>query len=199
VWNGDDGTTAVSDPTNRYGAELETRLEITKWLAADLDVTFTHSAFTVNHGNASGALALAPKETWAGGLSMRHKLGPGVIRAGLRFYGIGDRPASDDGVITVPGWTQFDLHVGYKHRRFDVALDIENLFDSQAYSAAFDTVSRLRTDPAIGAPVPSGFTCGPNARVVNSPNGGFGGCEGLDFTPEYPFSARLTATFYIDP
>ncbi len=198
VWNGDDGTTAASDPTNRYGAEFETRFEITKWLAADLDITLTHSAFTVNHGNATGALALAPKETWSGGLSARHKLGPGVIRGGFRFYGIGDRPASDDGAITVPGWTQFDLHVGYKHKRFDVALDIENLFDGHYYSAAFDTVSRLRTDPAIGAPIPAGFSCGGNARATATASGGFGGCEGLDFTPAYPFTARLTGTFYLD-
>ena len=37
---------SVSDPTNRYGLELETRYEFTPWLAADLDVTFTHSQFT---------------------------------------------------------------------------------------------------------------------------------------------------------
>ncbi|HEY1956500.1 MAG TPA: TonB-dependent receptor [Polyangiaceae bacterium] len=199
VWNGDDGTTVPSDPTNRYGLEVESRLEITKWLAADLDVTVTHSAFTVNHGNAGGALALAPKQTWSGGLSVRHPLGPGMIRAGLRFFGIGERPASDDGVITVPGWTEFDLHVGYRHRRFDVALDIENLFDQQFYSAAFDTVSRLRNDPAIGAPIPPGFTCGANARLAAGPAANrFYGCEGLDFTPAYPFSARLTGTFFFD-
>jgi TonB family protein len=196
VWNGDDGTTAASGATNRKGIEIETRFEITKWLAADLDVTFTESAFTENHGNGNG-LALAPKETWSGGLSARHTLGPGVIRGGFRFFGIGDRPASDDGVIVAPGWTQFDLHVGYKHRRFDVALDIENLFDQKFQSAAFDTTSRLRTDPAMGAPIPSGFSCGANARVVSS-GGRFGGCEGLDFTPAYPFTARLTGTFYLD-
>jgi len=39
---------------------------------------------------------------------------PGVARAGLRFYGIGDRPASDDGVLVAPGFTQFDAHLGYR-------------------------------------------------------------------------------------
>jgi hypothetical protein len=63
-----------------------------------------------------GGLALAPKQTWSGGVSARHELGPGTARAGLRFYGIGDRPASDDGVIVAPGFTQFDLHLGYRHR-----------------------------------------------------------------------------------
>ena len=101
-------------------------------------------------------------------------------------------------MITAPGFTQFDLHLGYRHRRFDVALDVENLFDGQFHSAEFDTVSRLRTDPKIGSSIPSGFSCGSNARVVTAAGGGFGGCEGLDFTPAYPFSARLTGTFYLD-
>jgi hypothetical protein len=99
--------------------------------------------------------------------------------------------------------------MGYRMRRWDVALDIENLFNGAFRSAQFDTVSRLRTDPAIGTTVPSGF-CGANGRVANTPNGyqvtgtappatvPFYGCEGVDFTPAYPFTLRLLATLYID-
>ncbi len=105
-------------------------------------MTFTKSQFTTDREN-GGGLALAPKRTWAGGLSGRHALGPGVARAGLRFYGIGDRPATDDGALVAPGFTQLDLHVGYRHRWFDVALDVENLLDGAFRSAQFATVSRL--------------------------------------------------------
>jgi TonB family protein len=200
TWDGDDGTTSVGPATRRYGVELEGRYEFTPWLAADGAVTFTHSQFSTDREN-GGGLALAPKQTWSGGLSARHDLGPGVGRAGLRFYGIGDRPASDDGVIVAPGFTQVDLHVGYRMRRWDVALDIENLLDGDYRSAQFDTVSRLRTDPAIGTPlsqVPANL-CGSNGRLVVDPaTGGFGGCEGVNFTPAYPFTARLMATLYLD-
>jgi TonB family protein len=208
VWNGDDGTTAVSDPTRRYGVELEGRYEIFPWLAADGAVTFTHSQFSADREN-GGGLALAPKQTWSGGVSARHDIGPGVGRAGLRFYGIGDRPASDDGVIVASGFTQFDLHVGYRMRRWDLALDIENLFNGNYRSAQFDAISRLRTDPTLGTPVsklPAGFSCGTNGRIVDA-NGQpitnpatalFGGCEGVNFTPAYPFTARLMATLYLD-
>ncbi|HWL88807.1 MAG TPA: TonB-dependent receptor plug domain-containing protein, partial [Polyangiaceae bacterium] len=201
VWNGDDGTTSVSDPTLRYGVELETRFELTKWLAADGDVTFTHSQFSTDKAN-GGGLALAPKQTWSGGLSARHPLGPGVARAGLRFYGIGDRPASDDGAIVAPGFTQFDLHLGYRHRRFDVAFDVENLFNGSFRSAQFDTVSRLRTEPSLGAAVPSGFSCGNHSRLAPAPAGAapgrFYGCEDVNFTPAYPITARLMATIFLD-
>jgi TonB family protein len=198
VWNGDNGTTAVSGATRRYGVEADTRLEITPWLAADLDVTFTHSQFSTDRENGAG-LALAPKQTWSGGLSARHALGPGVARGGLRFYGIGDRPASDDGVIVAPGFTQVDLHAGYHTRRWDLALDIENLLNGEYRSAQFATVSRLQSEPAIGAPVPAGFSCGANGRLAPGPSPGrFYGCENVDFTPAYPFTARIMGTLYLD-
>jgi len=150
-----------------------------------------------------GGLALAPKQTWAGGLSARHELGPGVGRAGLRFYGIGDRPATADGALVAPGFTQVDLHVGYRHRRFDLALDVENLLNGNYRSAQFSTVSRLRTEPAIGTPVPAGFGCGAHARLATAPDGSpaggrFYGCEDVDFTPAYPLTVRLMATLFLD-
>ena len=197
VWSGDEGTTGVSEATLRYGLELETRFELTKWLAADLDVTFTRSQFSTDGAN-SGGLALAPRQTWAGGLSARHPLGPGVVRGGLRFYGIGDRPASGDGVLLAPGFTQFDLHLGFRHRWFDVALDVENLFNGVFRSAQFATTSRLQGEPAVGASVPSGFSCGARGRLTGSGDGSFQGCDDVNYTPAYPLSLRLTATIYLD-
>lgn len=202
IWNGDDGTTGVSDPTARRGVELETRYEVTPWLAADLQLSFTKSQFTTDREN-GGGLALAPRQTWAGGLAARHALGPGVARAGLRFYGIGDRPATDDGALTAPGFTQVDLHLGYRHRWFDVALDVENLLNGDFRSAQFATVSRLPNEPAVGAAAPAGFSCGANARLAPAPGGGpaggrFYGCEDINYTPAYPLTLRLLATLYLD-
>jgi TonB family protein len=199
VWIGDEGTTDVSGATTRRGVELETRLEITKWLAADLDLTFTKSQFKANAGNGSG-LALAPKQTWSGGISGRHGLGPGIVRGGLRFYGIGDRPASDDGELIAPGFTLFDIHAGYRLRRFDFALDVENLFNSEARSAQFATTGRLRTEPGAGAPIPAGFNCGSNGRLATggASASGFAGCEDVHFTPQYPLTLRVMATVYLD-
>ena len=197
VWNGDDGTTAVSGATNRKGIEFETRYEFTPWLAADLDLSFTKSQFSKDQSN-GGGLALAPKQTWSGGLSARHALGPGLARAGLRFYGIGNRPATDDGTLVAPGFTQVDLHLGYRHRWFDLALDMENLLDGQFRSAQFATVSRLPGEPAVGSPVPVGFSCGKSGRLVSSGSGGFGGCEDVDYTPAYPRTVRLMATLFLD-
>ncbi len=202
TWGGDDGTTNVGPATRRYGVELEGRYELTPWLAVDGAITFTHSRFTSDHEN-GGGLALAPKQTWSGGLSARHELGPGVARAGLRFYGIGDRPASDDGVLVAPGFTQVDAHLGYRQRWFDVAFDVENLLNGAFRSAQFATVSRLRSEPGIGQPLPAGTSCGSSGRLAGNPasgaaDGRFWGCEDVDFTPAYPLTVRVMATVFLD-
>ena len=79
-----------------------------------------------------------------------------LIPLAIMFFGIGDRPASDDGVLVAPGFTQFDAHLGYRQRWFDVAFDVENLFNGVFRSAQFDTVSRLRSEPGVGQPTPTG-------------------------------------------
>ena len=197
VWVGDEGTTEVRGKTERYGVELETRFDLTDWLTADLDLTFTRAQYA-GEGPASVGPTLAPKQTWSGGLSGRHALGPGVLRGGLRFYGLGDRPASDDGALVAQGFTQFDLHLGYRHRWFDVAFDVENLFNGSFRGAQFATTSRLRSEPAVGAAVPAGFSCGREGRLAASADGSFQGCDDLNFTPAYPLTLRLTATVYLD-
>jgi hypothetical protein len=95
------------------------------------------------------------------------------------------------------------VHFGYRHERFDVALDLENLFNGAFRSAQFDTISRLRSEPAIGSNVPSGFGCGSHGRLASAPSGSaaggrFYGCEDVNFTPAYPFTARMTATLFLD-
>jgi len=202
VWSGDEGTTDVSGRTHREGAELDLRYEAFSWLIADAGVTFTRSKYQADAGYGAG-LALAPKQTWVGGLSGRHPLGAGSVRYGLRFYGLGDRPASDDGALVARGFTQVDLHVGYRHRWFDLGLDVENLLDGRHRAAQFATVGRLANDPAVDAPVPPGFSCGKEGRLAapaaGSPSNAFAGCEDVHFTPVYPLSVRLMATVHLDP
>jgi TonB family protein len=198
VWSGDEGTTSVGGSTRRQGVEFETRYEFTKWLAADLDVTFSHSQFKANAGNNNG-LALAPKQTYSGGLSGRHELGPGILRGGLRAYGITDRPANDEGDLVATGFSMFDLHAGYRLRYIDIALDIENLFNQSSRAAQFDTTSRMQNEPALGTKVPAQFTCGSTGKLAAGNGAGlFQGCEDIHFTPQYPLTFRVMATMYLD-
>jgi hypothetical protein len=95
------------------------------------------------------------------------------------------------------------MHLGYRHRWFDVAVDVENLLNGTFRSAQFSTVSRLRNEPAVGAATPAGFSCGNNARLATAPNGSpangrFYGCEDINYTPAYPLTVRLMATLFFD-
>ncbi len=205
TWDGDNGTTAVGPATRRYGVEFETRVEFTPWLAADANVTFTHSQFSTDHENGDG-LALAPKQTWDGGLSARHPLGPGVARAGLRVYGIGDRPASDDGAIVAPGFTQVDLHLGYRTRRFDLAFDVETCSTAtSARPSSTPSVDRHRSGRGERGWCPRASrrlqrtTRDAFERAARRQQGRpFYGCEGIDFTPAYPLTAHVMATVFLD-
>jgi outer membrane receptor protein involved in Fe transport len=106
-------------------------------------------------------------------------------------------------VIVAPGFTQVDLHLGYRLGRVDLAFDVENLLNGSFRAAQFETVSRLRDEPAVGSNVPQGFSCGSNGRLGPSPNGGpangrFYGCEDVDFTPAYPLTGRILASVFLD-
>src|SRR5262249_8499984 len=59
VWNGDQGGTSPSDPTRRYGIDLEARVQILPWLHADLDASFAKARYKTDSGNGN-AVALAP-------------------------------------------------------------------------------------------------------------------------------------------
>ena len=83
-------------------------------------------------------------------------------------------------------------------RRFDLAFDIENLFNQDSRAAQFGTTGRLRTEPALGAPVPLGFNCGSGGKLATGAGPGFQGCEDVHFTPQYPLTLRVMATVYLD-
>ena len=67
VWSGDNGGTEPSDPTRRFGLDLEGSVDATSWLALDANVTWAKSTLVANQGN-GGALALAPR--WMGSVGI---------------------------------------------------------------------------------------------------------------------------------
>ena len=84
----DEGTTEASDPTDRYGVDLEVRFRILPWMWADADLTLAHAAYTKDQGNGS-AVALAPTFTGQAGLSVLH---PRAGAAGSACAGWGAAP-----------------------------------------------------------------------------------------------------------
>jgi len=138
VWSGDNGGTEPSDPTRRFGLDLEGSLDATGWLSLDANVTWARSTFVANEGN-GGALALAPRWMGSGGVSIHDQRS----FVSLRARGIADRPGNDDGSLTAKGYLLLDLIAGKRLGKLDLSLTIANLLDTEWREAQFAEESRV--------------------------------------------------------
>ncbi|MGE0396488.1 MAG: TonB-dependent receptor [Kofleriaceae bacterium] len=138
VWSGDAGGTAPSDPTRRFGLDVEGSVDATPWLSLDANVTWAKSTLVANQGN-GGALALAPRWMGSGGVSIHNKRG----FVSVRTRGIADRVGNDDGSLTAKGYLLVDLIAGKKIGNLDLELSIANLLDSEWREAQFAEESRV--------------------------------------------------------
>ncbi|MGE5183389.1 MAG: TonB-dependent receptor [Acidobacteriota bacterium] len=138
VWNGDEGTTEPSAPTQRLGLDLEGSLDATPWLSLDADVTFSHASFVENAGNAN-AVALAPRWMGSGGATAHGDLGFVTARA----RGIADRPGNEAGTLTAPGYLILDVIAGRRWGKLAVTLTVNNALNADWREAQFADSSRV--------------------------------------------------------
>jgi hypothetical protein len=169
VWAGDAGTTEASGQTRRYGVELTGRYRYKSWLFADASATFTHAAYRVDAGNGD-AVALAPTRTFSAGVGARPTFGDFTPFADIRVKSIGARPATQDARLTADGFTVVDANAGLRWKRFEVGVDIQNLFNATWREVQFATDSRLPFE----------------TKVVT----------GINYSPGWPFTAIGRATVY---
>ena len=146
VWSGDAGGTEASDPTRRFGLDLEGSFDVLPWLSLDGSATWSRSTFVGNAGN-GGALALAPRWMGSAGAAVRDATG----FVSLRARGIADRPGNDDGSLTAEGFLLFDLIAGRQlGHHVTLELTITNLFDTEWREAQFAEESRVsETAPLV--------------------------------------------------
>jgi outer membrane receptor protein involved in Fe transport len=143
VWVGDEGTTEARGKTKRYGIDGEIRYRVLDWLWTDFDITQSQARFVSNAGNGD-AVALAPTRTISGGLSARHASG---FFGSFRAEHIADRPANESETLTAKGFTLFNLTSGFRKGRWEVRLDVPNLFNANWREAQFANESRLSSEP----------------------------------------------------
>lgn len=145
VWSGDAGGTEASDPSRRYGFDVEASYTPASWLRIDGTLTWARAASVKNAGNSSG-LALAPKLMGQGGITVNR--GPRFVS--LRARGIADRPGNDDGSLTAQGYLIFDLVAGIAFRKLNLNLTVNNLLNSDWREAQFADESRITpTGPLV--------------------------------------------------
>ncbi len=166
VYVGDEAVVELSGKTVRKGAEFSGRLEVLKWLFADLDLNYTIARSAVET-KGQDYIPLAPKFSSIGGLTVvtnKHWSGS------LRYRSLGDRAANEDNSIIAEGYTVFDVVLGYRVKKYEFGLTIDNVFDTRWREAQFDTESRL---------------AGEHLPVSE-----------IHFTPGTPFSLRANVAYH---
>jgi hypothetical protein len=146
TYNGDDGTVAINGPSQRYGFDFSARYQLSKFLFADLDVNYSHGRF-VDLAEGKNFIPLAPAITSAAGVSIKTEKG---LSASLRYRYIDNRPANGDNTIVAKGYFLLDAVVRYKFSKYEIAVKVENILNTEWNEAQFETVTRLKGEPLGG-------------------------------------------------
>ena len=142
VYVGDAGIVEPSGKTQRQGFELSIRYQPLDWLFWDFDANYTH-ARTIGELESENYIPLAPDLTLISGLNIIHKSG---IYGGANFRFINDRPANENNTIVAEGYGIIDLNAGYKRKKINLGLQIQNLLDTEWNETQFATESRLQNE-----------------------------------------------------
>lgn len=145
VYVGDAGVVEAGGKTRRLGLDVSARIQLFRYLFADLDATYTYA-----RGNepevpqSESYIPLAPIYTGTGGLSWDK--GSGFFGS-LRFRHLGNRSANEDNSLTADGYFLLDAVAGWKRKNIELNLSVQNLLNEEWKEAQFETESRLRNEP----------------------------------------------------
>jgi hypothetical protein len=165
VYVGDEGVVEPGGRTRRYGFDLSGRYEAAKWLYFDADLNYTH-ARSVDDPEGENYIPLAPRMTSIGGVTVRPWKS---FSASMRYRHMGDRAANEDNTVVARGYNVADFAASYEKPRYQLGLQVQNLFNTTWNEAQFDTETRLRNEAA------------PVSEIC--------------FTPGTPFFVKLSATY----
>lgn len=142
VYVGDAGIVEPSGKTKRQGVDLGLRYQLTSYLFASADGTYTLARSTEDN-EGENYIPLAPKHT-------------GVFTLGLKDWNnwnatvngryLGDRPANEDYSITAEGYTVLDANVNYTWKKLTLGVQLQNITNTEWNETQFATESRLRNE-----------------------------------------------------
>lgn len=173
------GSFQPSGPTRRWGVDFETRYELTSWLFADYDLSWSDPRFR----NTGEAVPLAPTLLMNGGLTAEWANG---FSAGLRGRYLGDRPAIEDRSLTARGYFLLDLLGKYRWRNIEVSLVLLNLTDTDWREAQFADTTCVLGEVGKG-------NCAANPGKQGSQGDP---PDSIHFTPGNPFNVRGGVSVY---
>ena len=139
VYVGDEAVVEPSGRTRRLGADLGIRYQPAPWIYLDGDLSYAH-ARSLDAEKGKDRVPLAPSLTATGGLSLQPL---SCLSLNWRLRYMKDRPANDDNSVQAEGYLVNDLLINFTRPRWELGLQVENLFDVDWREAQFDTETRL--------------------------------------------------------
>lgn len=142
VYVGDAGIVEPSGKTKRQGIDLSYRYQPFPWLIWNIDANYTY-ARTIDEPNESAYIPLAPDFTFVSGLNLKFESG---LYGGINVRHLANRPANEDNSIVAEGYTITDLNAGFKWKKMNIGIQIQNLFNAEWNETQFATESRLQNE-----------------------------------------------------
>jgi outer membrane receptor protein involved in Fe transport len=140
TYSGDDGTIEAGDPSRRQGIDLSARYQLASWLFATVDLNLS-KARDIQAAKGSNYLPLSVPFSSTGGLDFKF---PGGFNGAVSYRCMTDRPANEDNSLVAKGYFVTDLTANYTRGRYELGLEVQNLFNTRWREAQFEVESRLR-------------------------------------------------------
>ena len=142
TYDGDEGVFEPGDRTRRAGIDLSARYQLTSWLYANTDAIFC-KARDADARKGGDYLPLAVPFYGTAGLYLRL---PGGFSGGWNIRHMRDRPANADNSLVAQGYLLNDLTANYATRRWEIGLEVQNVFNARWKDAQYEVGSRLRNE-----------------------------------------------------
>ena len=142
VYVGDAGIVEPSGETNRKGVDVSIRYQALKWLFWNFDTNYTY-ARALNTPEGENYIPLAPDFTLVSGLTAKFSKG---FYGGIHNRFLKSRPANEQNSIRAKGYHVVDANLGYRLKKMDFGIQIQNLLNTEWNETQFATESRLNNE-----------------------------------------------------
>ena len=142
VYVGDAAIVEPSGKTKRHGIDVSYRYQPLQWLFWNLDANYT-LARSIEETKGQDYIPLAPEFTLVSGLNFLFESG---LYGSVNLRHLADRPANEDNSLVAKGYTVTDLNLGYKWKKINLGIQIQNLLNTEWDEAQFATESRLQNE-----------------------------------------------------
>lgn len=148
VYIGDAGVNEAGPSSRRYGIELTTYWRPAPWFSFDAELALTHARFK-DAGSEDHIPSSVPL-MFSGGVTLGFQPGTQGLFATLRARAFDQRPLIEDNSVKGKSSFLVNAGLGYRHKKWEAALECLNLFDREDNDIEYYYTSRLPGEPAGG-------------------------------------------------